>query len=58
MYIVLQRLTKHAKTRTAYYHGSFALFGQRLWNDIPNNIKHCASLSSFKNDCLIQVFDC
>ncbi len=43
------RVTKHAKARTAYYHGSFALSGQRLWNDLPNNIKLFTSLSSFKN---------
>ncbi len=43
------RVTKHAKARTAYYHGSYALSGQRLWNDLPNNIKLCTSLSSFKN---------
>ncbi len=50
------RVTKHAKARTAYYYGSFALSGQRLWNDLPNNIKLCTSLSSFKNalyKCLI-----
>ncbi len=33
------RVTEHAKARTAYYHSSFALSGQRLWNDLPNNIK-------------------
>ncbi len=33
------RVTKHAKARTVYYHASFALSGQRLWNDFPNNIK-------------------
>ncbi len=43
------RVTKHTKARTAYYHGSFALSGQRLWNELPNNIKLCTSLSSFKN---------
>ncbi len=43
------RVTKHAKARTAYYHSSFALSGQRLWNDLPNNSKLCTSLSSFKN---------
>ncbi len=43
------RVTKHTKARIAYYHGSFALSGQWLWNDLPNNIKLCTSLSSFKN---------
>ncbi len=43
------RVTKHPKARAAYYHGSFALSGQRLWNDLPNNIKLCTSFSSFKN---------
>ncbi len=43
------RVTKHAKARTAYYHGSFALSGQRLWNDLPNNIKLYTSSSSFTN---------
>ncbi len=43
------RVTKDAKARTAYYHGSFALSGQRLWNDLPNNIKLCTSLCRFKN---------
>ncbi len=33
------RVTKHSKVRTAYHHGSFVLSGQRLWNEIPNNIK-------------------
>ncbi len=32
------RVTKHAKARTVYYHGSFTLSGQRLWNDLSNNI--------------------
>ncbi len=36
-------VSKHDKARTAYYHGSFALSGQRLWNDLPNNIKLCTS---------------
>ncbi len=52
----LLRVTKHAKARTAYYQSSFALSGQTLWNDLPNNIKLCTSLSSFKNalyKCLI-----
>ncbi len=43
------RVTKDAKARTAYYHGSFALSGQPLSNVLLNNIKLCTSLSSFKN---------
>ncbi len=43
------RVTKHAKARTAYYHGSFALSDQWLWIDLPNNIKLCTPLSTFKN---------
>ncbi len=27
---------------------NFALSGQKLWNDLPNSIKHCISVSSFK----------
>ncbi len=33
------RVIKHVKARTAYYHGGFAVYDQRLWNDLPNNIK-------------------
>ncbi len=39
------RVTKNAKARTVYYHGSFAFSGQRLWNDLPTNIKLCTALS-------------
>ncbi len=45
------RVTKNAKSRTAYHHGRFQLSGQWLWNDLPNNIKHCTSLPSFKMHC-------
>ncbi len=45
----LRVVTKHANARTAYYHGSFALSGKRLWNYLPNSIKLCTSLSHFKN---------
>lgn len=33
----LFRVTKHAKARSAYYHGSLA--SQMLCNEVPNNIK-------------------
>ncbi len=32
-------------TRTAYYYHSFTVI---LWYSLPNHIKECASLSSFK----------
>ncbi len=35
-------------TRTAYYYCSFTVSGLNLWNSLPNHIKECASLSSFK----------
>ncbi len=53
----LLRVTKHAKARTAYYHDCFALFAQRLWNDLPNNIKFCTSLSSSKNALFKYLID-
>ncbi len=34
--------------RTAYYYRSFTVSGLNLWNSLPNHIKECASLSSFK----------
>ncbi len=35
-------------TRTAYYYRSFTASGLNLWNSLPNHIKECTSLSSFK----------
>ncbi len=35
-------------TRTAYYYLSFTVSGLNLWNSLPNHIKECTSLSSFK----------
>ncbi len=35
-------------TRTAYYYRSFTVSGLNLWNCLPNHIKECTSLSSFK----------
>ncbi len=35
-------------TRTAYYYRSFTVSGLNLWNSLPNHIKECVSLSSFK----------
>ncbi len=35
-------------TRTAYYYRSFTVSGLNLWNSLPNYIKECTSLSSFK----------
>ncbi len=50
------RVTKHAKAITPYYHSSFALSGQRLWSDLPNNVKLYTSLSSFKNATVLKGF--
>ncbi len=35
-------------TRTAYYYRSFTVSGLKLCHSLPNRIKECASLSSFK----------
>ncbi len=35
-------------TRTAYYYHCFIVFGLNLWNSLPNHIKECTSVSSFK----------
>ncbi len=35
-------------TRTAYYYRSVTVSGLNLWNSLPNHIKECTSLSSFK----------
>ncbi len=40
---------RSTKTRTAYYHRSFTVFGHKLWNDLPSNIQNCTTLPSFKN---------
>ncbi len=46
--------TRHATqlratiTRTAYYYRCFTVSGLNMWNSLPNHIKECTSLSSFK----------
>ncbi len=37
------------KSRTAYFHHSFTVFGLNLWNSLPRNIQNSTSLSSFKS---------
>ena len=37
------------KTRTAYYEKSFFISGTKQWNDLPQRVKACHSLSSFKS---------
>ncbi len=49
-------VTKHAKGRTAYYHGRFAFSGQNVWYDLPNNINLYTSLSSFKMILVDNIF--
>ncbi len=37
------------RTNTEYYHRGFTVSGQKLWNELPNNVKECSTLASFKN---------
>ena len=36
------------KTRTEYYHNSFTVSGQNLWNSLPGSIRDSQSISVFK----------
>ncbi len=46
--VVLGLKLRATITRTAYYYRGFTVSGLNLWNSLPNYIKECASLSSFK----------
>ncbi len=45
-------------TRTAYYYRSFTVSVLNLWNSLPNHIKECASLSSFKRSLYNHSLKC
>ena len=37
-----------------YGESSFAKAGPKLWNQLPNNIKHCSDIASFK--CALKTY--
>ena len=42
--------------RKQYGFRSFARYGPHIWNDLPYSVRHCETISSFKNKLKTHLF--